>query len=350
MTLKELRDDIDRIDAKLLAYLEERLEKALLARRFKPAIEDAHREKEILDRISRSSLCLAGPEFAVDLWKRIIEEARGVQARSPKTVGFQGEHGANGEVAARAWDGSAATIPCREFSDVFDSVRDGSFDYGIVPVENSLGGLVGPVNSIMIDTDLTIVGAVDMRVSHCLLALPGADWREIRSAYSHPQALAQCRLFTARNRLEPRPFYDTAGAARMISQERIKDAAAIANRFAAELYDLEIVKDAIEDAEDNRTRFLVIARERGETRGNKCSAVFSAEDKAGGLFEVLKIFADEGINLTRIESVPRHPGDYAIFVDFEGNDSDPAVASAIERAGRCARDFRLLGCYEERKA
>jgi prephenate dehydratase/chorismate mutase/prephenate dehydratase len=240
-------------------------------------------------------------------------------------------------------------MPCVEFSDVFDAVRDGLFDYGIVPVENTLGGIVGPVNSILINTDLKIVAAIDAPISHCLLAVPGADHREIRSAYSHSQALAQCRSFLARNKLEARAYYDTAGAARMISQERRTDTAAIANRFAAEIYDLEIIKDDIQDAQNNRTRFLVIAKEAADQAGNKCSAVFSTNDKAGALFRILEIFAREGINLTRIESVPDTPGDYAIFIDFDGSDADPAVAKAISEAKDAARGFRLLGCYAERK-
>jgi prephenate dehydratase/chorismate mutase len=349
MTLKDIRDDIDRIDARLLSLIDERMEKALLARAFKTGVADPEREKAVIERITRSSRCLAGPEFTGELWKGIIAEASAIQARKPKTVGFQGEHGANSEVAARAWDPSAAAMPCREFSDVFDAVRDGLFDYGIVPVENSLGGIVGPVNSILITTDLKIVAAIDMPISHCLLAIPGADHREIRSAYSHSQALAQCRSFLARNKLEPRPYYDTAGAARMIAQERPRDTAAIANRFAAEIYDLEIIKDEIQDSENNRTRFLVIAREGSAQAGNKCSAVFSTEDKAGALFKTLEIFAREGINLTRIESVPNKPGDYAIFLDFDGSAADERVAKAIEGAGGVAREFRLLGCYNERK-
>jgi prephenate dehydratase/chorismate mutase/prephenate dehydratase len=349
MTLKDIRNDIDMIDAKLLALIDERMEKALLARSFKSDVADPDRERTVMDRITRSSRCLAGPEFTGELWKRIIAEASAIQARRPKTVGFQGEHGANSEVAARAWDSGAAAMPCREFADVFDAVRDGLFDFGIVPVENTLGGIVGPVNSILINTDLKIVAAIDMPISHCLMAVPGADHREIRSAYSHSQALAQCRRFLARNKLEPRPYYDTAGAARMISQERRRDAAAIAHRFAAEIYDLEIIKEGIEDSSDNRTRFLIIAKEAAPQAGNKCSAVFSTEDKAGALFKTLEIFARAEINLTRIESVPNKPGDYAIFLDFDGSEKDERVARAVSEASGVARDFRVLGCYNERK-
>ncbi len=349
MTLKNLRDDIDRIDARLLSLIDERMEKALLARALKSGVSDPAREKAVLERVERSSRCLAGPSFTVELWKKIMAEASAIQERRPKTIGFQGEHGANSEVAAREWDSTVAAMPCREFSDVFDNVRDGFFDFGIVPVENSLGGIVGPVNSILINTDLRIVAAIDIPISHCLLAVPGTDHRDIRSAYSHSQALAQCRNFLARNKLEARTYYDTAGAARMIAQERPRDTAAIANRFAAEIYDLEIIKDEIQDSANNRTRFLIIAKEDGHEDGNKCSAVFSTNDKAGALFRTLEIFANAGINLTRIESVPDKPGDYAIFLDFDGSATEPRVSQAIAQAEGITRDFRLLGCYVERK-
>ena len=347
MTLKDLREDIDRIDARMLALLNERMEKALLTRAFKKDLVDQDREQVVVDRARRAARCLASPDFSEGLYRTIIAESRALQSRDIKTVGFQGDHGAYSEVAARAWDGAAAPIPCREFVDVFDAVQEGLFDFGIVPVENTLGGLIGPVNSILIYTGLRIVAAVDMPVSHCLLSLPGADHREIRAAYSHSQALAQCRHFLSRNKLESRPYYDTAGAARMLAQERIAGAAAIASRFAAELYGLEIIKEDIQDAENNRTRFFVLARDGAAGAGEKCSVVFSTENKAGSLFHTLEIFARAGINLTRIESVPNKPGDYAIFIDFEGSDRDEGVARAIAAARGATRDFRLLGCYAE---
>jgi len=348
MNLEDLRKDIDGLDARILSLLNERMEKAILTRRFKNGVVDTGREAAVLDRVRRSSRCLLDPEFSVGLYKSIIEESKALQSKGLLTIGFQGEHGAYSEAAARAWSPSAATIPCREFVDVFDAVESGLFDYGIVPVENTLGGLIGPVNSILIYTGLRIVAAVDLAVSHCLLCAPGTDHRDIRTAISHSQALAQCRRFLARNKIDPEPFYDTAGAAREIAQTRPKDVAAIASRFAAELYDLDILKENIQDAENNRTRFFVLSRDGAGAGGSKGSAVFSAEgDKAGALYGVLEIFARRGINLTRIESVPDKPGDYAIFIDFEGSDKDERVAEALADAEKSARGFRILGFYDE---
>ncbi|PKL23723.1 MAG: bifunctional chorismate mutase/prephenate dehydratase [Spirochaetae bacterium HGW-Spirochaetae-3] len=349
MTLEGLRQDIDIIDTRIMALLDERLERGLLTRRHKTGTRDPAREAEVLDRVARRTRCLAGREFTESLYQRIIAESRTMQERELRLVGFQGMHGAYSEAAARAWDTEAATIPFKEFSQVFDAVVSGDLDFGVVPVENTLGGIVGQVNSILVTTELRVVAAIDMPIDHCLLAAPGSDHRDIRTAYSHRQALSQCRRFLDRNKLDGIDWFDTAGAARMIAEDRPKGAAAIASRFAAELYGLEIIKEGVQDSSANRTRFFVLAKGAAATGGNKCSAVFFTDDKAGALFGVLEVFAKAGINLTRIESVPDEPGDYAIFIDFDGSDRDARVAEAIEAARGLVRDFRLLGCYDERK-
>jgi len=347
MTLDDLRLDIDKIDAKILSLLNERMEKAILTKKFKTLIEDKSREQTVLEKIRRSSHCLVEPKFSVDIYSFIMSESKRLQAMNFKTIGFQGEHGAYSEVAARALMPQSATMPSREFGDVFEAVETGLFDCGIVPVENTLGGLVGPVNSILIYTNLKIIAALDMPVRHCLVCPPGTDHRELRYAWSHSQALAQCKNFLLRNHLEAVPYYDTAGAAKAIAESRPKGVAAIASKFCADLYGLEIIKEDIQDSMHNRTRFFVVSMHDGDNDGDKCSAVFTAGDKAGSLFAVLKVFADASINLTRIESVPDTPGKYAIFIDFEGSVKNEKIASAIEKASSLAEGFRILGCYKE---
>ncbi len=349
MTLDGLREDIDKIDARIMALLDERLEKGLLTKRYKDKTVDAGREAQVLERVAGHTRCLAGHEFTIDLYRRIIAESREVQDRGLCLVGFQGMHGAYSEIAARAWKAEAATIPFREFSNVFDAVLEEEIDYGIVPVENTLGGIVGQVNSILVSSELRVVGAVNMPVEHCLLAAPGQDHRDIRKVYSHGQALSQCRRFIARNKLDAVEWFDTAGAAKMLSEDRPKDAAAVASRFAAEFYGLEIIKEGIQDSASNRTRFFVLAKTSESAAGNKCSIVFFTDDKAGALFTVLEIFAKAKINLTRIESVPNEPGDYAIFIDFDGSETDSHVSHALDSMRSLVKEFRLLGCYEERK-
>lgn len=347
MTLEDLRRDIDKIDTKVLLLLNERMERALLTRSFKTTTQDKDREAALLEKVRHASHNLIDPHFATGLYDEILTESKRLQEKNPLTIGFQGEHGAFSEMAALAYDAQIATIPCREFVDVFEGVETGLYSLGIVPVENTLGGLVEAVNAYLINTNLKIVAAVNLPVRHCLVAPQGADHRELRFVWSHSQALTQCRNFILRNHLEPIPYYDTAGAARAVAEGQPRDVAAISSRLAAELYGLDIIKEDIQDFKNNRTRFFILAKDSSEQNGDKCSIVFTAGDKAGSLFAVLEVFAKAGINLTRIESIPDKPGTYAIFIDLEGASKDPRVAESLDKVSNMTKGYRLLGCYRE---
>ncbi|MCJ7687594.1 MAG: prephenate dehydratase [Desulfobacteraceae bacterium] len=350
MSLKEVRKNIDSIDSQILQLLNKRMEQVLLAKKFKTEIEDNKREKEVLDRIGKNSTGLINAEFMEKVYVEIIKESKRLQQNNFELIAFQGEHGAYGEVASREWDRDLIPFPCNTFAEVFDGVQSGLYEYGIVPVENTLGGAVAQVNQLLINTDLHVVGAVELLVHHCLLAMPGTDHREIRTVYSHPQALSQCRQFLSRNKLEPVQYSDTAGAAKMLAEKRPKRSAAIASRLAANLYHLEIIKEKIEDLDRNMTRFLVLSRKENREEGDKCSIVFATEHKAGTLFSVLHAFARKNISLTRIESIPNEPGDYAFFLDFEGSNKNDKVVEALKEVNKITTSFRLMGCYNERRA
>ena len=353
MDIHELRKEIDLLDFELLKMLKARMETALKIRKFKSTEEilDANREQQILERIAAHSqaLGLLRPDLMQHLFTKIMAESKELQAKGYLLAGFQGEHGANSEVAARIYDPELIYIPCVEFADVFESVSQGHLDIGVVPVENSLGGAITQVNEMLIETDLRIVGEVNMPIHHCLLTLPDTDHREIRTVYSHPQALTQCRNFLHRNNLEAHPFYDTAGASRMLSIDRPKAAAAISSSLCAELYNLEIIKEEIEDHEENKTRFIVIAKDDQPEGGTKCSMIFSVTHKAGALFEILRVFAEYGLNMSRIESLPNRedPGNYYFFVDIEANIQDENVENALELVQENTSMYKFLGCYKE---
>ncbi len=349
MSLEEIRKKIDLSDSKILNLLSERMELVLMAKKFKSRIEDSKRERELLERIRKNSTVLIDVEFIETIYAEIIKKSKKLQQEDYKLIAFTGEHGAYSEAASREWNADLIPVPCNEFADVFEGVKSGLYDYGIVPVENTLGGVVGQVNQLFINTDLHVVGAVELPIHHCLLALPGTDHREIRIVYSHAQALAQCRRFLARNNLDPAPFYDTAGAAKMLAEKRLKGTAAIASKLSARLYHLEIIKENIEDLDRNMTRFLVLSRQERVEEGDKCSVIFSTEHKAGTLFGVLEVFARENINLTRIESIPNEPGNYVFFLDFIGSDKDDKVVKALEKVKEITTNFKLIGCYKERK-
>jgi prephenate dehydratase/chorismate mutase/prephenate dehydratase len=349
MDLKNIRNHIDILDAKILNLLNERMEQAIMTKKFKEQIEDGEREKEIFQRIVESYNILLDPKFCKKLFVEIIAESKNLQSRDNRIIAFQGEHGAYGEIAAKNWNGDVIPVPCKEFIEIFDGVESGLYDFGIVPIENTLGGVVGEVNELLIGTKLYIIGAVDLSISHCLIALPGITHREIRKVYSHPQALAQCRNFLRRNNLEPISYYDTAGAVKMLTEKNLEDSAAIASNMAAKIYGLEIIKEHLEDSGKNNTRFAVLSKEANDEQGEKCSILFSTEHKAGTLFKVLEVFAKANINLTKIESVPERPGNYAFFLDFLGSDKDENVIDSIEKVQSITQNFRLLGCYKERK-
>ena len=347
MKLEEIRQKMDKIDRELLVLLQERMGLALRTKRFKEAICDPVREKDMLARVDRLNLDLVERSFTRQLLKTIIGESKRLQEEDRPLIAFQGEHGAYSEVAARQLVPAGAYIPCLEFIDVFRGVEEGYFDLGVVPVENSLEGAVTQVNDLLTTTDLKVIGEAKVIVSHCLLATEVTDYREIRMVYSHPQALAQCRGFLARNKLEPHPFYDTAGAAKMLARENPKAAAAIASSLCGELYDLEIIKEGIEDGPSNTTRFLLVSREPYDHEGEKTSLIFAVAHEAGMLSKVLNLFAEADINLTRIASMPLRsdPSNYCFFLDFEGSDREQRIADVLNYMGELTISLKNLGSY-----
>jgi len=347
MKLNEIRKKIDRIDLELLGLIEERMGLALRSIKFKDEIEDTSREKAIFDRARRLGLNLVKPPFAEKLLQTLLEESKRLQSEKRKLVAFQGEHGAYSEVAARQLVESGAYVPCLEFIDVFRGVENGYFDLGVVPVENSLEGAVTQVNDLLTTTELKVIGEVKLPVHHCLLVNEDTAFSEIRVVYSHPQALAQCRGFLKDNQFEARPYYDTAGAARMLVRDRPKAAAVIASTLSAELYGLKIAKTEIEDGASNLTRFLLLSKKALQGAGAKCSIIFAVAHQAGRLYDALHLFADAKINLTRIASMPLRsdPNNYSFFLDFEGSDRDHKVIEVLEQVEQQTIWMKFLGCY-----
>jgi prephenate dehydratase len=347
MKLDEIRSKIDKIDRELLVLLQERMGLALRSKKFKANINDPAREEDLLARAERLNLDLVERSFTRQLLETIIQESKRLQEEERKLVAFQGEHGAYGEVASRQLVPAGAYIPCLEFVDVFRGVEEGYLDLGVVPVENSLEGAVTQVNDLLTTTDLNVIGEIKVPVNHCLLATRGTDYREIRMVYSHPQALAQCRSFLLRNHLEPHPFYDTPGAAKMLAREHPKAAAAIASSLCAELYDLDVIKAGIEDGASNSTRFLLLAREPYAGKGDKTSVIFAVPHEAGKLYDVLRLFAEAEINLTRIASMPLRtdPSNYSFFLDFEGSRQDDAIVKVLNQVEKLAIGMKCLGSY-----
>ncbi len=349
MNLKEVRNNIDSIDQQVLILLRHRLEYALQAGKHKNDVHDPSREESVFKNVTAQASSLMQEPFIRHLYEAIIAESKELQHRGLKLVGFQGEHGAWSEIAIHSLGNSTVPIPCLEFADVFAGVANHDFELGMVPIENSLEGSVTEVNDLLIETNLRIVAEAVIPIHHNLLALPGTSYQEIKSVYSHPQALGQCRAFLSRNKLEPRPFYDTAGAARWLAREQQRGAGVIASSLAAELHGLEIIKEHIEDHPQNATRFVMISTEHATGKANKCTITFSTQHRVGALFDVLRIFAENNINLTRIESRPirKNPGAFAFLVDFQGNQDNDVVQRTLGQVEKVTINFKNLGFYQE---
>jgi chorismate mutase/prephenate dehydratase len=266
-----------------------------------------------------------------------------------KTVAFQGERGAYSENAVYQFFGSTAEAkPCRDFRDVFESVKKQEAQAGVVPVENSIEGSVNQNYDLFFTYDLKVCGEVIVKVAHCLIANPGTSLDAVKAVYSHPQALAQCRSFLERLNCELIPTYDTAGSVKLIKEKKLTNAAAIASEKAAELYGMKILARDIADNPENYTRFFVLSKEDSPITGkDKTSIIFSAKHEPGSLCHALGEFAKRNINLTKIESRPtkKTPWEYNFYLDFEGHRTEPRCAEALKALEKYAIFVRILGSY-----
>jgi prephenate dehydratase len=263
-------------------------------------------------------------------------------------VGFQGEPGAYSEMATIQYFRNSNLVPMKSLQDVFDGLRHGEVDFGVVPIENSIEGSVNETYDLLLDTNFVVSGEIYQRVRHCLIVNKGGG-SNIRSVYSHPQALAQCRRYLQGRNLATVAAYDTAGAVKMIKQKKNMKVAAIASRRAAELYEMDILEEGIEDSKNNFTRFLIMSKIRTKSTGRDgTSMIFSVKHIPGALFSILEEFANRNINLTKIESRPKKekPWEYNFYVDFEGHIDNKIINVAVESIKKKAAFIKILGSYE----
>jgi prephenate dehydratase len=269
----------------------------------------------------------------------------------PLRVAFQGERGAYSEAAAIAHFGpDIEPMPYAEFDDVFRAVIDGVCDRGMSPIENSLGGSIHRNYDLLLRHHLHIIGEHYLRVVHNLIVLPGVRLEDVQQVYSHPQALAQCEGTIDRLGLARVPTYDTAGSVKLLREQGIRNGAAIASRRAADVYEMELLMEGIEDDPENYTRFLALAREEAPLPNGvpgKTSLVFAAANVPGSLFKALSVFALRDIDLTKIESRPLkgRPFDYYFYLDFAGSLAEPRCQKALDHLSEYATFIRVLGSY-----
>jgi len=270
-------------------------------------------------------------------------------------VGFQGELGAfSQEAVGQLLGDRAAVVPCPRFEDVFRALDQGDTGASVIPIENTLAGSVHENYDHLLHFDVRIVAETNVRIVHNLMAPPEVRFRDIRRVYSHPVALNQCLDFFRKNpRIEKVPFYDTAGSAKMVMDEKLPDAAAIASTVAASIYGARILRRSIEDDRQNFTRFFLLNKTRRvlppprPVKVWKTSLVFTTRNIPGALFRGLSAFALRDLNLTKIESRPLRgkPWEYLFYVDFEGREEDPVARKALGHLAELADFMRVLGSY-----
>lgn len=281
-----------------------------------------------------------------------------MKRKNREIIAFQGERGAFSEEAARKLLGQdVAVLPCQRFEDIFRAVKEGAASGAMVPIENTLAGSVHENYDHLLHFELPIVAETSVRIVHNLIAPKGIRFSKIRRVFSHPVALNQCLDFFAANpQTERISFYDTAGSVKMVTEEGLTDAAAIASSVAAEIYGAQILRRSIESDRQNFTRFFLV-RTPGFARRHpapanagtqwKTSLVFSTHNTPGALFRALSAFALRDLNLMKIESRPLRgkPWEYLFYLDFLGRADSPVAVNALNHLRELADFLRVLGCY-----
>ena len=267
---------------------------------------------------------------------------------------FQGTFGAYSHLAALSMDSKAEVVPCKTFDDCFVQASKNTNSKIIIPESNRITGNIG-IEYLIFEYRLNIYAEYFQKIEHNLLGLPGTKVSEIKDVYSHAQALSQCSKFIKSNNLTEHVRADTAGSAEMVSKSKDKSKAAIASSLSAKTYNLEIIKNNIENEKGNLTRFLVMGKKilQPEFSGKKyiTSFLFKLKSKPAALYQSLGGFAINGVNLTKLQSYPEKNSFESFFFlcDLDGHIEEPRVQKSLEDLGLHCQDFHVLGVFEADK-
>ena len=344
-----LRLSIDELDIRIVKLINERAAAALKigALKARDGLKpySSSRELQVYKKVAAQN---AGP-LKDDAMKAIYREIMSatIALERPTRVAFFGQPGTFTHLAARTKFGASVDyIPCKDMREVFSCVSRGEADYGLVPIENSTEGGVNQAIDMFADTKLKIASEIYLPIHHHLLCK--GKMEDIKIIYSHPQPFAQCRNWLAGHlaNIEKREVSSTAEAAERASKD--PKCAAVAGALAADLYDVPIIAQHIEDSPYNITRFFVIAERMAERTGkDKTSVVLSVKDEPGALLRLLLPFQQNSINLTRIESRPskRRAWEYNFYLDLEGHVQDEKVQRTLRELEPTVRHLEMLGSY-----
>ncbi len=378
--LEQYRREIDAIDGELVQLFLRRMEVTGNVGRYKQErgipVLDAGRERQVIaakialtddparkadvaalyesimaiSRRQQRTLVQEGeedPGFAAYL--AALREAR-LPLEHPRVV-YQGEPGAYSEEAAVGFFGpEVESVGLPWFGDVFAALDRREADYAMLPIENSSTGSIRQVYDLLGQYQYYVVGEWQVKVDHCLMALPGVGLDDIKTVYSHEQGLMQSEKFLDEHRDWRRiPTLDTAGSAKQVAETGDRTAAAICSRRAAEIYGLRILKEGVNHNDWNYTRFVVVSPKMELREGrNKISAIFRLPHQSGSLHEILTIFAVQGLNLMKLESrpIPGRSWEYLFFLEFTGDLSAPGMEGVLHELSQLSAEFRLLGNFK----
>lgn len=293
------------------------------------------------------------PEPALELVARMGEAAAADPGRA---VALQGAPGCNSHQAALEYDRDCLPLPCFSFEDALDAVKERRADRAIIPIENSQHGRVADIHFLLPESGLSIVGEHFMPIHAALMALPNPDgtFGPFSAGYSHPQALGQSRRYLRERGIVPMAYADTAGAAAFVREQGDPAACAIAPKIAAELYGLEVIEENVEDAADNTTRFVVLAREPLDPftlqgQPTMTTFIFEVKNIPAALYKALGGFATNGVNMTKLESYQIGASFAAttFYADIEGAPGDPRVDAALQELAFHCKYVRPLGTYRQ---
>jgi len=269
-------------------------------------------------------------------------------------VGYQGVQGSfSSQASMELFGENVKYINRKHFEDIFESVDNDEIDYGVLPIENTSTGAISEVYDLLLKYPFHIVGERSILVKHNLLGVAGAKLEDIKEVYSHPQAYQQSSAFFKDHEdIQFVPYHNTAISAKYICEENNKTKAAIASKNAAEIYNLDIIAEDINHNSKNITRFIVISKNNiNSPLCNKTSIVTCTPHTAGALYKVLGFFAENNINLVKVESRPiiDKPWEYSFIVDFEGNIEDENIKLALEKVEDFSIYYKCLGSYESHR-
>lgn len=374
MDLLELRDQIDVIDKQIVDLYQERMGICHKVAEYKiengKKVFDRIREEEKIRKVKSYAESDFNARAIEELFEQIMSVSRKRQYQilaehgsigklpfisvddlfdEKVRVVFQGAEGAYSQAAMDQYFGKEInSFHVDTFRDAMSAIEEGSADFAVLPIENSTAGIINDVYDLLVEFENYIVGEQIIKVEHCLLGVPGTKIEDIETVYSHPQSLMQSAKFLSERSWRQISMQNNAFAARKVAEDQDKTQAAIASKYAAEIYGLEVLQQGVNQSSTNSTRFIIVTNQKiFLKKANKISICFEIDHESGSLYHMLSHFIYNNLNLCKIESRPLEGRnwEYRFFIDFEGNLADGSVKNALRGLRDEARNMKILGNY-----